>query len=62
MSDTPLRSAYVDVGASVTRLRGSEAWVEAGVHPWRNVALYGRGYVVRGDYGAMVGLRGEWRW
>ena len=60
MREVPLGRGYLEAGAAVTRLRGPEAWLEAGAHPWRNVGLYGRAYAGQGDVGVMAGLHAEW--
>lgn len=51
---------FLDLGLSLTKLRGPEAWGELGYRPAEHLTLFGRGYVNREDYGAMGGVRYEW--
>lgn len=53
----PIGTGYLDGGLAITRLRGPEAWAEAGWHPRANIALFGRGSFSPVDAGAMVGVR-----
>lgn len=57
LADTPVRTGWLEAGAALTRLRGPEAWLEAGAHPREDLALFLRGQVTREDAGVMAGLR-----
>lgn len=59
LKDVPTRAGYLELGAAVTRLRGPEAWLEAGIKPADNLALFVRGSADRDDAGAMIGARWE---
>lgn len=54
-----MRSGYAELGGSWTRLRGPEAWAEAGYRPLERLGLFGRGFVSPLDAGVMAGVRVE---
>lgn len=58
LRDTPLHGGYLDLGASMTKLRGPEAWVETGIRPALGHTVFARGFANTSDYGIM----GGWRW
>lgn len=55
----PLGHGYVELGGSIVRSRGPEAWLEGGYKPLPNVGLFGRGFINREDLGVMAGVRIE---
>jgi hypothetical protein len=57
LTDTPVGHGYLEAGAALTKLRGPEAWAEAGYHPWQNVGLFARGEATAQDAGIMAGVR-----
>lgn len=56
----PVGSGYLDAGVALTKLRGTEAWAEAGWHVQQGLALYGQGYLTPADAGVMAGVRWTW--
>jgi hypothetical protein len=52
-----VHSGYLEAGAAVTRMRGPEAWVEAGLRPWEHVGFFARGQADSQDAGVMAGVR-----
>lgn len=56
----PTGTSYLELGGSITKQRGPEAWAEAGWHPVAPLSVFGRAYANSQDAGAMVGARVSW--
>lgn len=60
--DVPLRSGWVELGASDTLQAGPLGYVEAGAHLAPGWSAFARGFVSPGDLGAMAGVRWQYDW
>ncbi|MCI0573030.1 MAG: hypothetical protein L0Y66_19970 [Myxococcaceae bacterium] len=53
----PVGHGYVEAGASLTRLTGPRAYLEAGYHPLAPLALYAQAFAAPEDSGLLAGAR-----
>lgn len=57
LSDVPVAHGYVQAVATLNRFDGAAGRLEAGIHPWKDLAVYGAGTVDRNGPGAELGAR-----
>ena len=56
----PAGSGWTELGVDWTKMSGVQAKAELGWHFSPSWSVYGSGFVGQQDYGAGVGIRGEW--
>jgi hypothetical protein len=62
LSDTPVRSGYMEAQAGVSKQTGAYVRAEAGLHPWKDVGVFGYGQLDNHDAVAGVGVRYTFGW